>query len=308
MAAAALTLGACQFKIHFQEDMAQGEDTGKYPAEEVGYLGNDLEWKDIADIKSDITHLRYTVTGSNGVKEVKEFDTPWEASEWMIPLPAGEYDILVAANMNKANDFILKETGTASVSSTLPTTTASLQNPSSNPVQAWNGLAHAKVEVGKMSTVHLHLDRLLALFSLDIDNVPEGTLIDVSIRNAAAYATLTEERAKDHYGAPSETISSDIVLGQLNAANAKSAIEEFKVFPTATGLDNTILLFHIKTNKGIDLDYEGVAPRMENGKKYVLTLDYNKLTPFMYITSTSINDWTDGWSVDGEILNPQQDK
>ena len=91
MAAAALTLSACQYKSHFQVDMPQDEDPGKYPsAEGIGYLGNDLEWEDIADVKSDITHLKYTVTGANGVKEVKEFNTPWEASEWIIPLPAGE--------------------------------------------------------------------------------------------------------------------------------------------------------------------------------------------------------------------------
>ena len=37
---------------------------------------------------------------------------------------------------------------------------------SSNPKQAWNGIAHVKVENNKMATVHLDLDRLLALFTL----------------------------------------------------------------------------------------------------------------------------------------------
>ena len=306
MLAALLMAGACSHKIHFEVDMPQDENAGKYPAPEgLGYLGNDLAWEDIADVKSDITHLKYTVTGANGVKEVKEFNSPKEACEWIIPLPVGEYDVLVAANMNDANGFVLSETGGKAPNLTLPTTVARLKNPSSNPHQAWNGIAHVKVEANKMATVHLDLDRLMALFTLKVNNVPVGTAIDVSIRNACEFVTLTELRVKDHYGLPSTTISEDVTLGRLTDKNATTGINEFKVYPTAKSLDKTILMFHIKTHAGIDLDYVGEAPVMENGKKYVLTLDYTKLTPYMYITSTAINDWTDTWSFDGEVLNPQ---
>lgn len=305
IAASALTLGACTHKTHFEMDMPQDEKTDKYPAPDgQGFLGNDLAWDDIADVKSDISHLKYTVTGSNGVKEVHEFNTPAEASEWMIPLPVGEYDVLVAANMDPANGFELGETLPTKADLTLPATYATLTDASSNPKQAWNGVGHIKVEKDKMSTVHLDLDRLLALFTLSIKNVPEGTTIDVSMRNAANYVTLTDERTASHWGLPSEEISDDITLGQLKPANALSAIDEFKVFPTATGLEETIIFFHIQTREGLQLDYKAVAPKMENGKKYVLDMDFRKLSPYMLITAMSINDWTDGWAISGEILNP----
>ena len=238
--------------------------------------------------------------------EEKEFSSPAEASKWMIPLPVGEYDVLVAANMDKANGFELSETVPTKSTLTLPDTYAKLTNASSNPVQAWNGIAHVEVLENKMATVHLELDRLMALFTLKLINVPEGTVIDVSMRNAAHYVTLTQEREAGHWGVPSKEISDDIILGQLNASNAESAIQEFKVFPTATGLDRTILFFHIKTNHDLELDYMGEAPIMENGRKYELVMDYEKLTPYMLITAaTTINDWTDGWEVSGEILNPE---
>ena len=305
IAASALTLGACTHKTHFEVDMPQDEKTDKYPAPDgQGFLGNDLAWDDIADVKSDITHLKYTVTGSNGVKEVKEFASPSEASEWIIPLPVGEYDVLVAANMDAANGFELGETLPTKASHTLPATYSRLTNASSNPHQAWNGIAHVKAEKDVLSTVHLDLDRLLALFTLSIKNVPEGTTIDVSMRNAANYVTLTDERTASHWGLPSEEISDDITLGQLNAANALSAIDEFKVFPTAAGEQKTIIFFHIQTREGLQLDYKAVAPKMENGKKYVLDMDFRKLSPYMLITAMSINDWTDGWAISGEILNP----
>lgn len=307
MAAAALILGACHHATHYPDDLPEDEDTGKYPAPDgMGFLGNDLAWEEIADVKSEITHLKYTVTGANEVLEEKEFSSPAEASKWMIPLPVGEYDVLVAANMDKANGFELGETVPTKSTLTLPDTYTKLTNASSNPVQAWNGIAHVEVLENKMATVHLELDRLMALFTLKLINVPEGTVIDVSMRNAAHYVTLTQEREAGHWGVPSEEISDDIILGQLNASNAESAIQEFKVFPTATGLDRNILFFHIKTNHDLELDYMGEAPIMENGRKYELVMDYEKLTPYMLITAaTTINDWTDGWEVSGEILNPE---
>lgn len=305
MAAATLTLGACTHKTHFEVDMPQDEQTDKYPTPDgLGYLGNDLSWEDIADIMSEITYVKFTVTGANGVLETHEFASPAEASEWMIPLPVGEYDVLVAANMNAANGFELSETVPTKASHTLPATYARLKNVSSNPAQAWNGIAHVKVEENQMATVHLDLDRLLALFTLKINNVPENSTIDVTVQNAAHYVTLTQERVVGHWGLPSEEAGDVIVFAQLNAANAASAINEFKVFPTASGLDKTVILFHIKTSAGLEVDYVGEAPRMENGKKYTLELDYDKLSPYMYITSTAISDWEDGWAYSGEILNP----
>ena len=306
MAAAALTLGACTHKTHFEVDMPQDEKTDKYPAPDgQGFLGNDLTWEDLADVKSEISHLKFTVTGSNGVKEVHEFNAPSEASDWMIPLPAGEYDVLVAANMDAANGFELSETVPTKASHTLPATYVSLSDASSNPRQVWNGVARVSVEKDKMATVHLDLDRLLALFTLSIKNIPDGTTIDVSLRGAAAYATLTAEYAPGHWGLPSAEISDDITLGTLTSANGTSAIDEFKVFPTATGIEKTILTFSIVTDQNRELEYIAEAPIMENGKKYVLELDYQTMSPYMFIDSAAINDWTDGWSYDGEILNPE---
>lgn len=298
-------LAACSHPTHFEVDMPQEEQTDKYPTPDgLGYLGNDLSWEDIADIMSEITYIRFTVTGANGVLETHEFTTPAEASEWMLPLPVGEYDVLVAANMNAANGFELSETVPTKAAHTLPATYARLKNVSSNPAQAWNGIAHVKVEESQMATVHLDLDRLMALFTLKINNVPENSTIDVTVRGAAHYVTLTQERTAGHWGLPSEEAGADIVFEQLNAANAASAINEFKVFPTASGLDKTVILFHIRTGAGLEVDYTGEAPKMENGKKYTLELDYDKLSPYMHITSTSINDWEDGWAYSGEILNP----
>lgn len=308
MAAAALILGACTHPTHFELDMPQDENPQKYPAPQgVGYLGNDLTWEDIADTQSEIEHLSFTISGPNGVKETHEFNSTMDASEWMVPLPVGEYDILVSANMDGDNGFQISETLPTKADLGLPTTYAWLSDVSSNPAQAWNGIAHVTVDKDQMATGHLDLDRLLALFTLKISNVPAGTVIDVHMRNAAKYVILTEEYTPGHYGRPSTEISEDIYLGQLNETNAQSAIEEFKVFPTAGNLANTILLFHIKTNLGMELDYTGLAPIMENGKKYELEMDYKTLNPFMLITaSATINEWTEGWAVTGEILDPTQ--
>ena len=45
---------------------------------------------------------------------------------------------------------------------------------------------------------------------------------------------------------------------------------------------------------------------MECGKTYVVELDYTKLRPYMLLEAFTINDWTEGWTISGEIINPDK--
>ena len=44
---------------------------------------------------------------------------------------------------------------------------------------------------------------------------------------------------------------------------------------------------------------------MKSGGKYQINLEYEEMKPYMYLTSTKIDDWTEGWIYRGEILNPE---
>ena len=45
---------------------------------------------------------------------------------------------------------------------------------------------------------------------------------------------------------------------------------------------------------------------MECGRAYVVELDYTKLRPYMLLSAFTINDWTEGWTISGEIINPDR--
>ena len=46
------------------------------------------------------------------------------------------------------------------------------------------------------------------------------------------------------------------------------------------------------------------CPRMELGMYYTMNFDYASLAPYMRFEAMTINDWQEGWTISGEILNP----
>nr|WP_302349199.1 hypothetical protein [uncultured Prevotella sp.] len=44
---------------------------------------------------------------------------------------------------------------------------------------------------------------------------------------------------------------------------------------------------------------------MKSGGKYKINLEFEEMKPYMYLTSTKIDDWTEEWIYRGEILNPE---
>ena len=78
------------------------------------------------------------------------------------------------------------------------------------------------------------------------------------------------------------------------------------LLPTVAGKDRCKLKLDIVSGAGVALSTICDVPRLDPGKGYTLNLDYDKLQPYMYITSSSISPWEDGWTVSGEVLNPQE--
>ena len=78
------------------------------------------------------------------------------------------------------------------------------------------------------------------------------------------------------------------------------------LLPTAGGQERCYLTLNVTTPDGTPLTYLADAPRMECGKTYVVKLDYTKLRPYMLLSAFTINDWTEGWTISGEIINPDK--
>lgn len=311
--AAMLLLTAC---YHDQHELQPNQYDGK----PVGYLTPLLLWDDPADAGTTTTidDIRFTVSGTGGTTVANRFNNTESAADWLQQLPVGEYDLLVTADMDEAHGYVLENVGADTRSTTradeefhtaLPDTRVSLAEPSSSPAQAWYAVTHATVREDEITVAEFRLQRLLSELSVIVHNVPTGAAITTSVERVARDVLLTHRDGQGRYGVADREDFLTVSLGALAADPADAATlrhDDHTLMPTAGGQERCYLSLNVTTPDGTPLTYLADAPRMECGRTYVVELDYTKLRPYMLLEAFTINDWTDGWAISGEIINPDK--
>ena len=306
--AAMMLLTACYHDQH--EEM-----TSEYGDQPVGYLTAQLVWDDPADANSAIDDIRFTVSGTNGTTVAHNFTDTESAADWLQQLPVGDYDVLVTVDMDEAHGYVLENAATrgttradeATVTTALPDTRVSLAEPSSSPAQAWYAVTHATVKEDEITVAEFKLQRLLSELSVIVSNVPTGAAITASVERVASDVLLTHRDGQGRYGVADREDYITVSLGALAADPADAATlrhDDHTLMPTAGGQERCYLSLSVTTPEGTRLTYLADAPRMECGRTYVVELDYTKLRPYMLLSAFTINDWTEGWTISGEITDP----
>ena len=308
-AAAMMLLTACYHDQH--EEMPS-----EYGDQPVGYLTAQLVWDDPADANSAIDDIRFTVSGTNGTTVTHNFTDTESAADWLQQLPVGDYDVLVTVDMDEAHGYLLENADTRSMTradeafhTALPDTRVSLAEPSSSPRQSWYAVTHATVKEDEITVAEFHLQRLLSELSVIVHNVPTGAAITASVERVAHDVLLTHRDGQGRYGVADREDYMTVSLGALAADPADAATlrhDDHTLMPTAGGQERCYLSLSVTTPEGTRLTYLADAPRMECGKTYVVELDYTKLRPYMLLSAFTINDWTEGWTISGEIINPDK--
>ena len=276
--AAALLLTGCFHEFHEKMDG-------------TGTMAVALQWEQAEDAATPIHNITYSTGGFT-----RSFAGAEEAASELLQLPAREYDILVTANMTEADGYIVSGMPATKADGSLPEVKVSLKDPASSPAQAWFGVAHASVKDDDVTVVEPKLQRLLSTLTVNIANIPAGTTIALTLSKVAKEVILTAKDNTGRYGVPGSETVPDLTIPASTVS----------LFPTASGQERCILTIQLTSAAGIALTVVCNAPCMEVGKDYILDLDYNELQPYMYVNSSSISPWEDGWTVDGEILNPQE--
>ena len=309
-AAAMMLLTACYHDQH--EEMPS-----EYGDQPVGYLTPLLLWEDQADAGAAIDDIRFTVSGTGGTTVAHNFTDTESAADWLQQLPVGDYDLLVTVDMDEAHGYILENAATrgttradeATVTTALPDTRVSLAEPSSSPRQSWYAVTHATVKEDEITVAEFRLQRLLSELSVIVSNVPTGAAITASVERVASDVLLTHRDGQGRYGVADREDYMTVSLGALAADPADAATlrhDDHTLMPTAGGQERCYLSLSVTTPDGTPLTYLADAPRMECGKVYVVELDYTKLRPYMLLSAFTINDWTEGWTISGEIINPDK--
>lgn len=309
-AAAMMLLTACYHDQH--EEMPS-----EYGDQPVGYLTPLLLWEDQADAGAAIDDIRFTVSGTGGTTVANRFNNTEAAADWLQQLPVGDYDVLVTVDMDEAHGYVLENTATrgttradeATVTTALPDTRVSLAEPSSSPRQSWYAVTHATVREDEITVAEFRLQRLLSEISVIVSNVPTGATITASVERVASDVLLTHRDGQGRYGVADREDFLTVSLGTLAADPADAATlrhDDHTLMPTAGGQERCYLTLSVTTPEGTRLTYLADAPRMECGRAYVVELDYTKLRPYMLLSAFTINDWTEGWTISGEIINPDR--
>ena len=126
-----------------------------------------------------------------------------------------------------------------------------------------------------------------------------------SVLNVATGLLLLQKNEDGTFGSASYTKEEcDIPLG-IAAPGETLKTETLRLMPTANGFHTTKLFIQLTSSEGVVSNYDIEAPIMKSGGKYQINLEYGEMKPYMYLTSTKIDDWTEGWIYRGEILNPE---
>ena len=313
---AMMLLTACYHDQH--EEMPS-----EYGDQPVGYLTTQLIWDDQSDAGWPIDDIRFTVSGTGGTTVARKFSNNEAAADWLQQLPVGDYDLLVTVDMDEANGYILENAGTRATTradeklhTALPDTRVSLADPSSSPRQSWYAVTHATVKEDEITVAEFRLQRLLSELTVIVHNVPTGAAITASVERVASDVLLTHRDGQGRYGVADREDFLTVSLGALTAdatvpdgspvGTATLRHDDHTLMPTAGGQPRCYLSLAVTTPDGTPLTYLADAPRMECGKAYVVELDYTKLRPYMLLSAFTINDWTEGWTISGEIINPDK--
>ena len=193
-----------------------------------GYLAVNLSWENAEDVGLSLTHFNIIVEGSNTTASA-EFPTKQAVAQWLKQLPAGEYDVLVTAEMTPAAGYVLSGT------------TASLSDPASSPEQSWFSVAHVTIRANEITTAAFQLQRLMAFLSVNIRNVPDGVTLGLTADRVAGSVALMEKGADGRWGRPAAD-STAVTLRHHTAVATRSVTQATGPWwdstspgPTATG-------------------------------------------------------------------------
>ena len=284
--AAALLLTGCFHKMHELRPSEYG------PGVAVGYVAPVLRWELDEDASTPVHDLLLVFQGT-GTSYSRQFAGVEDLSRELQQLPIGEYDLLVTTNMTEAAGF--QFSGLPATKADAGDVTVSLRDPASSPGQAWFGVSHFSVTEDGITLPELTLQRLLCRLTVHLTDVPAGSQVVVSLNNVARSVALMALDARGHYGLPGTQTVGDLVPGTNPTT----------LFPTVSGQERCFFTLSVTLADGTPLSVLCDAPRMECGMSYTLELDFAHLRPYMYLSSISISPWEEGWTVSGEILNPQ---
>ena len=278
-------------------------DHDVHDGEGDGGLSVSLAWADEADEGTEVKDVKtWIVNATDGTQVAQsQYGSAQEMAKERYDLPEGNYRILTTTNL--VDPFTISEQ-TRAVDN-INSLEIGLSDPSASPEHAYYGVTDIVIDKEDVHYItRSDMRRILAELTIVIEGVPENTVISGKVLNVATGLLPLQKNEDGTFGTASYTKEECDIPLKIAVPGETLKTETLRLMPTANGFHTTKLFIQLISPDDTVRNYDIEAPVMKSGGKYKINLEYEEMKPYMYLTSTKIDDWTEGWVYRGEILNP----
>ena len=278
-------------------------DHDVHDGEGDGGLSVSLAWADEADEGTEVKDVKtWIVNATDGTQVAQsQYGSAQEMAKERYDLPKGNYRILITTNL--VDPFTISEQ-TRAVDN-INSLAIGLSDPSASPEHAYYGVTDIVIDKEDVHYItRSDMRRILAELTIVIEGVPENTVISGKVLNVATGLLPLQKNEDGTFGTASYTKEECDIPLKIAVPGETFKTETLRLMPTANGFHTTKLFIQLISPDDTVRNYDIEAPVMKSGGKYQINLEYEEMKPYMYLTSTKIDDWTEGWVYRGEILNP----
>lgn len=279
-------------------------DHDVHDGEGDGGLSVSLAWADEADEGTEVKDVKtWIVNATDGTQVAQsQYGSAQEMAKERYDLPKGNYRILITTNL--VDPFTISEQ-TRAVDN-INSLAIGLSDPSASPEHAYYGVTDIVIDKEDVHYItRSDMRRILAELTIVIEGVPENTVISGKVLNVATGLLPLQKNEDGTFGTASYTKEECDIPLKIAVPGETLKTETLRLMPTANGFHTTKLFIQLISPDDTVRNYDIEAPFMKSGGKYQINLEYEEMKPYMYLTSTKIDDWTEGWVYRGEILNPE---
>ena len=279
-------------------------DHDVHDGEGDGGLSVSLAWADEADEGTEVKDVKtWIVNATDGTQVAQsQHGSAQEMAKERYDLPEGNYRILTTTNL--VAPFTISEQ-TRAVDN-INSLAIGLSDPSASPEHAYYGVTDIVIDKEDVHYItRSDMRRILAELTIIIEGVPENTVISGKVLNVATGLLPLQKNEDGTFGTASYTKEECDIPLKIAVPGETLKTETLRLMPTANGFHTTKLFIQLISPDDTVRNYDIEAPVMKSGGKYQINLEFEEMKPYMYLTSTKIDDWTEEWIYRGEILNPE---
>ena len=283
-------LASCDHDVHSDE-----EESG---------LSVSLTWADEADQGTEVKDVKLWIFNADdgSLVEEKHYGSAQEVASQRFALPVGHYQILAATNL--IEPFFIGEATRATLN--MNQLMFGLSNPSASPDHAYYGVTDIVIDKSNVNYITKNeMRHILAELTIFIEGVPDNFAMIGKVLNVATGLLPLQKNEDGTFGTASYTKEECDIPLRIAVPGETLKTETLRLMPTAHGFHTTKLFIQLISPGGVVSNYDIEAPVMKSGGKYKINLEFEEMKPYMYLTSTKIDDWTEKWIYRGEILNPE---